>query len=87
MKAILQRFDPFPPTLAKPHLDFLILGQNSESVGILYMGVSYAQKNTVVLLHVENMASLLVEMLLENEELDGVAPFSSSSAQSSANVL
>ena len=25
IKAILQHFDPFPPTLAKPHLDFLIL--------------------------------------------------------------
>ena len=25
IKMILQRFDPFPPTLAKPHLDFLIL--------------------------------------------------------------
>ena len=25
IKAILQCFDPFPPTLAKPHLDFLIL--------------------------------------------------------------
>ena len=24
IKAILQRFDPFPPTLAKLHLDFLI---------------------------------------------------------------
>ena len=25
IKAILQHFAPFPPTLAKPHLDFLIL--------------------------------------------------------------
>ena len=25
IKAILQRFDPFPPALANPHLDFLIL--------------------------------------------------------------
>ena len=25
IKATLQHFDPFPPTLAKPHLDFLIL--------------------------------------------------------------
>ena len=26
IKVILQGFDPFPPTLAKPHLDFLIWG-------------------------------------------------------------
>ena len=26
IKVILQGFDPFSPTLAKPHLDFLILG-------------------------------------------------------------
>ena len=25
IKAILQGFDPFPPTLAKSHLDFLLL--------------------------------------------------------------
>jgi len=38
-------------------------------------------------LHVESMAFLLVEMPLENEGLDEVVPFSSSSRLSSANVL